>query len=288
MALSFLNRVVWRASSGGTGDFVVASAITGYLVPADALNPAVVDGDTYTYFAQSDDLTQWEIGTGTYDVASTTIFRSNILDSSNAGSIVTFSAAPSVFMGGPLAGYVPGPTSGYVTNPMTSNLDPNGFQFRGADNNAGAGGPVVLQGGEALSGTFDVGGFISAIAGQGDYDGGAVTMFAGRGMTNNGGNLEIIGGLGQVDGGYALVVGGDGITGNGGAASYVAGNGDVDGGDVNFTTGNGTTGDGGDLVFTFGNGAGRNGLFFPNLPSGDPGVTGAAYVDGSGFVKISP
>lgn len=52
----------------------------------------------------------------------------------------------------------------------------------------------------------------------------------------------------------------------------------------------GSGGDGGDVVFTYGNGdgAGRKGGFKPNLPTPDPGVSGVAYVDASGFVKISP
>lgn len=102
MALAFLNRCIWRATSGGTGDFVVASAISGYKVPEDCANPAVVDGATYRYFAESDDKTQWEIGYGVYTTANDTLTRATVLDSST-GSKVNFSAAPKVHMGGPLA-----------------------------------------------------------------------------------------------------------------------------------------------------------------------------------------
>lgn len=107
MALGFLNRCMFRAASGGTGAFAVASAITGFRVPADCANPAVADNGTYRYIAESDDKTQWEIGYGVYTAGDTTLNRAVILDSSNAGSVVTFSAAPKVRMGGPVAGDMP-------------------------------------------------------------------------------------------------------------------------------------------------------------------------------------
>lgn len=103
MALAFLNRCGFRATSSGTGDFVVASALTGMYAPASCANPAMVDGATYRYFAESDDKTQHEEAYGTWTSATSTLSRDTILSSSNSGSKVNFSAAPSVYMGGPLA-----------------------------------------------------------------------------------------------------------------------------------------------------------------------------------------
>lgn len=104
MALKFLNRCGFRATSSGNGSFVVASALTGMQVPEDAASPAVVDGATYRYFAESDDKTQWEIGTGVYTTSDDTLTRAAITDNSSGGtSALSFSAAPQVFMGGPLA-----------------------------------------------------------------------------------------------------------------------------------------------------------------------------------------
>lgn len=89
----FLNGSVFLATAGGTGSFVVASAITGWQTPASA---GAVDGAQYRYRAYSSDWSQWEIGTGTYTSSSTTLTRSSIVASSSGGSAVNFTAAPSV------------------------------------------------------------------------------------------------------------------------------------------------------------------------------------------------
>ena len=75
MATGFVNRVIFNASSTGTGSFVVASAVTGYLTPAQA---SATDQKSYRYAAQivdgSGNITDWEIGTGTYTVSSVTSY----------------------------------------------------------------------------------------------------------------------------------------------------------------------------------------------------------------------
>lgn len=98
MALGFLDRCVFTATTGGTSDYTPASAVTGYLVPADA---GAVSGTTYRGFAQSDDLSQWEVFFGAWN--GTTFARTTIEFSSNSNNAVNFSAAPKVYMGGPLA-----------------------------------------------------------------------------------------------------------------------------------------------------------------------------------------
>jgi len=89
---SFVNACVFTAASGGTGTFTVSAAVTGWQTPAQA---GAVDGATYRYRAYSSDLTEWEIGTGTYTASGTTLTRT-VTASSNAGSAVNFTAAPSV------------------------------------------------------------------------------------------------------------------------------------------------------------------------------------------------
>jgi hypothetical protein len=89
----FLNGSVFLAASGGTGSFVVSSAITGWQTPASA---GAVDGAQYRYRAYSADWTQWEIGTGTYTASTTTLTRSSIVASSSGGSAVNFTGAPAV------------------------------------------------------------------------------------------------------------------------------------------------------------------------------------------------
>lgn len=104
MALGFLNRCGFRAASSGTGSFVVSSALTGMQTPAQAAGPAVVNSNTYRYFAESDDKTQWEYGYGVYTTGDVTLTRATILDNSSGGTTaLSFTAAPKVFMGGPLA-----------------------------------------------------------------------------------------------------------------------------------------------------------------------------------------
>ena len=89
---SFVNACVFTAASGGTGTFTVSAAVTGWQTPAQA---GAVDGASYRYRAYSSDLTEWEIGTGTYTASGTTLTRT-VTASSNAGSAVNFTAAPSV------------------------------------------------------------------------------------------------------------------------------------------------------------------------------------------------
>jgi hypothetical protein len=91
----FYNRVMFQAVAGGTGNFIVNTAISGYSTPAQR---GVTDGATVSYTAESLDKTQWEVGTGVYTAASTTVARTTIRESSNANLIVNFSASPIVFL----------------------------------------------------------------------------------------------------------------------------------------------------------------------------------------------
>ncbi len=91
---SFVDVCRWRAASSGTGDFVVSSAISGYQTPASA---HAVNGAIYKYRAESDDLSQWEVGYGAYTSGTTTLARTTILFNSSGGtSAINFTAAPQV------------------------------------------------------------------------------------------------------------------------------------------------------------------------------------------------
>lgn len=91
---SFLNVCRFNATSSGTGDFVVSTAVTGFQTPAGA---GAVNGAIYRYRAESADLSQWEIGYGAYTSGSTTLARSTILSNSSGGtSAINFSSAPRV------------------------------------------------------------------------------------------------------------------------------------------------------------------------------------------------
>ncbi len=182
------------------------------------------------------------------------------------------------------------PASLVATNPLTSDLYVGGFSILGA--NATEGGDINIRGG---FGGADGGGSININGGDSDgtgpSNGGGIYLYGGNNEdgTGDGGPFEAGGGYAAAGaGGRVRFVGGEGGSGVGGNADFESGGGSTDGGGITFTTGSGTSGNGGDISFSFGAGGTRNGLFFPNLPTSDPGVSGAAYVDGSGFVKISP
>jgi hypothetical protein len=89
----FLNIARFTATSSGTGDFVVSSAVTGYQTPASA---GAVNATVYSYRAESADLTEWEIGEGAYTTGTTTLARTTVHASTNGGAKVSFTAAPQV------------------------------------------------------------------------------------------------------------------------------------------------------------------------------------------------
>lgn len=94
MAVSiYFNRIKYTPTLGGTGDFVTSAAVTGFRTPATGSIP---DGSIVSYVAFSSDQTQWETGQGAYTVATTTLARTTVRESSNAGAKVNFTVAPVV------------------------------------------------------------------------------------------------------------------------------------------------------------------------------------------------
>jgi hypothetical protein len=93
--VGFLNVARFRPTAGGTADFTVSAAITGYQTPTSA---GAVDGTVYRYRAESSDQREWEVGYGAYTASTTTLARTTIVASST-GSKVNFSRAPHVGMG---------------------------------------------------------------------------------------------------------------------------------------------------------------------------------------------
>jgi hypothetical protein len=89
----YLDSVLFNPTAGGTTDWTVSSAVTGFLTPASA---GAVNGTTYRYRAQSIDLTQWEYGEGAYNTTGPVLARTTIRQSSNANAKVTFTVAPQV------------------------------------------------------------------------------------------------------------------------------------------------------------------------------------------------
>lgn len=100
----FLNACVWKPTSGGTGTWTVDAAVAPYNAPADCVDPAVEDGETYNYFAKLG--SDYERGTGVYTVSGTTFTR-NVIESTNSDAAVNFGAAPEVQMGAAFADDLP-------------------------------------------------------------------------------------------------------------------------------------------------------------------------------------
>ena len=100
MALIVADRVKETTTTTGTGTVTLAGAATGFQ------SFAVIGNANTTYYTIADQGGgNWEVGIGTYTLSGTTLSRTTVLSSSNAGALVTFTAgAKDVFVTYP-AGY---------------------------------------------------------------------------------------------------------------------------------------------------------------------------------------
>ena len=88
MALVVKDRVKETTATTGTGTLTLAGAVTGF----QSFSSALSDGDT-TYYAIFESSTgEWEVGLGTFTASGTTLARTTVLASSNAGSAVNLTA----------------------------------------------------------------------------------------------------------------------------------------------------------------------------------------------------
>ena len=85
MALVVKDRVQETSTTTGTGTFTLAGAVSGFQSFS-----AIGNGNT-TYYAIVLG-SEWEVGIGTYTSSGTTLSRTTVLESSNSGSLVNFSA----------------------------------------------------------------------------------------------------------------------------------------------------------------------------------------------------
>ena len=87
MALVVKDRVRETTTTTGTGTITLGGAATGF-------QSFSVIGDTNTtfYTIQLANTNEWEVGVGTYTLSGTTLSRDTILESSNGGTAVNFSA----------------------------------------------------------------------------------------------------------------------------------------------------------------------------------------------------
>jgi hypothetical protein len=127
MALVLKDRVKETTTSTGTGTITLAGAVSGFQ------SFSVVGNANVTYYAivgQSPS-TEWEVGIGTYTSSGTTLSRDTVLESSNSGSLVNFSA---------------GTKDVFVTYPAEYAVV--------ASNNFGTSGQVLTSNGANVAATF--------------------------------------------------------------------------------------------------------------------------------------
>jgi len=125
MALVLADRVKETTTTTGTGTVTLAGASTGFQSFA-----VVGNGNTTYYTIAGQTGTEWEVGIGTYTSAGTTLARTTVLASSNAGSLVTFSA---------------GTKDVFVTYPASYSV---------SSTNVGTSGQVLTSNGTGVSPTF--------------------------------------------------------------------------------------------------------------------------------------
>jgi len=96
-ASQFLDGCRFNPTLGGTTDWTFSSLVTGYNTPAAA---NAVNGQQYSYRAESADLSQWEYGTGIWNSSTGVLTRATILYSFTAGTFgtskISFSTVPQV------------------------------------------------------------------------------------------------------------------------------------------------------------------------------------------------
>lgn len=154
-------------------------------------------------------------------------------------------------------------TSGYISGGSANLYGGNGKL---------SGGYVNVKGGNG-TGAYNYGGGIRVIAGNAGY-GGFVHIYAGTSTYGNhlGGKLRIKGGQGP-RGGPTSIFGGYGT-------SNV-------GGDLSLYGGAGTGHKGGNVFIGGGGGSSRGNVFLKNLPTSDPGISGAVF-SLAGVLHVSP
>jgi hypothetical protein len=157
--------IAFNATSIGTGNFVVASAYTGCMVPEQA---NVIDGKVYTYYAQSPDGTQWEQGSGAYSVLTHTLARTTVTGTSNGDTnTVNFAVTPPIVWVFPsssasLETFQPAPSCGrlsYVSATSLQFLPYNGPYLR-------IKGIIYQIPGAGIVGLANTGVYVNGVAGQ--------------------------------------------------------------------------------------------------------------------------
>jgi hypothetical protein len=148
MAVGIYDRVRETSTIAGTGTATLLGAVTGYQSFS-----VVGNGNTTFYCIVNAGTNEWEVGIGTYTSAGTTLSRTTVLASSNAGSLVTFTAGTKdVFITYP-AGYTVY-SSNNATQASTQVLTSNGVGVAPSWQSAPAAAAGSLTGATLASGVI--------------------------------------------------------------------------------------------------------------------------------------
>ena len=148
--MPLLDRCIFNPVGAGTADFQEANAVQGYQTMEAA---GAVDGDIYSYAAQSSDLTQWEVGVGTYVSATKTLQRTAVQFTSSGTTVkINFTSTPLQVMLTALASDFPSSPNAFGNNPTTTSGLTYGYfggiiiTYQGFDSGFGiiSGGTVAL------------------------------------------------------------------------------------------------------------------------------------------------
>jgi len=132
MALVLKDRVMETTASTGTGTITLGGAVAGYQ------SFSVIGNANTTYYTISGG-TEWEVGIGTYTSSGTTLSRDTVLESSNGGSLVNFSA---------------GTKNVFVTYPAEKSVDSNGNQATGTWSISISGNAATVTNGVYTTGSY--------------------------------------------------------------------------------------------------------------------------------------
>jgi hypothetical protein len=140
MALVLRDRVQETTTTTGTGTITLAGAVSGF-------QSFSVIGDANTTYYTIQAGSEWEVGIGTYTSSGTTLSRNTVLESSNSGSLVNFSAGvKNVFVTYPAEKSVTG-APGLVENDITINQS---YSIN-AGRNAISAGPITINDGVTVT-----------------------------------------------------------------------------------------------------------------------------------------
>ena len=87
MTIVYSDRVKESANPSGTGPVTLLGAETGY----QSFLSGVGNSNQCYYVISNQDLSQWEVGLGTYTTSGNTLTRNSVLTSSNSNALVSFS-----------------------------------------------------------------------------------------------------------------------------------------------------------------------------------------------------